>query len=247
SIYCLDARGELAGRVQGDAVLCLNADRRRFPWDMAVVRRLRSEVRKGSIDIVHSHNLAAQQYGVLATLGTNVRHVHTQHGANIHSQGFKDRLRARLLARFTDAIVAVSKSTADAMNGVYKIAPERIRVVHNGIQIRSSQEKTRSVAKKDLGIAEDTFVIGSVGRLAYVKGYDHLLTAWRILISDLCLLTSGKQFMLLLVGDGPERSNLEAQARELEINDSVIFAGVQEEPEDYLELMDLFILSSRSE
>ena len=36
--------------------------------------------------VVHSHNLAAQQYAVLATLGTRVRHVHTQHGANLHVQ-----------------------------------------------------------------------------------------------------------------------------------------------------------------
>jgi hypothetical protein len=98
-IWCLDAPGELAVQVEGDAVWCAEAERARFPWDRAAVRRMKSNgASHGTLDVVHSHNLAAQQYAALVTRGTSMRHVHTQHGANLHNLGLKDRVRSRLLA-----------------------------------------------------------------------------------------------------------------------------------------------------
>jgi glycosyltransferase involved in cell wall biosynthesis len=82
-------------------------------------------------------------------------------------------------------------------------------------------------------------VIGSVGRLAHIKGYDRLITAFAALNN---LTTS-----LLLVGDGPERGALERQAQQLGVADRVTFTGYQANPAPYLTRMDLFVLPSRSE
>jgi hypothetical protein len=115
-VWCLDTPGDLAGQVEGDAVRCLHARRSRFPWDRDAVRRLAAELAgpgggQPAAEVVHSHNLAAQQYAVLAARGTGIRHVHTQHGANTESMRYRDRWRSRLLARYTDALVAVSEAT----------------------------------------------------------------------------------------------------------------------------------------
>ena len=154
-----------------------------------------------------------------------------------------------------------------------------------------------------MGIPPDAFVIGSVGRLAHVKGYDRLIAAFAAINrsktldfrpetldrriesveqkpakttkdenclsaeggkehTPSCALRSSVQMSsspgsnvyglqsnvyLLLVGDGPERANLERQARDLGVADRVRFAGFQSDPEPYYSVMDLFILSSRSE
>lgn len=274
-ICCLDEPGELADQVEGNAVFCVDAKRERFPWDVFAVRRLHRLLMATSdanqhpafrIQIVHSHNLAAQQYALPATLGTNVKHVYTQHGANIHNQGFKDRLRSRMLSWFTDRIVAVSDSTAETMAGKQKIPRDTTTVIPNGVSPHPaySREEIDALRKK-LGIPENAFTIGSVGRLAHVKGYDRLLRAFASVVRDQISGEVQKQTfniqhptsnverekastpMLLLVGDGPEREALETQAKNLGLRDHVIFAGYQREPREFLEIMDLFVLPSRSE
>ena len=213
--------------------------------------------------VLHAHNLAAWQYAVLAAKGSGAKVVYTQHGANVHNQGFKNRMRMRWLAKRTDTIVAVSGATADAM-AKQGISEEAIEVVPNGVDIRTFPPTNRSQltineCRAKLGIPEDAFVIGSVGRLAHVKGYDRLLASWRQVVNscspfakaaeDKSLMVNGGEpsARLLLVGDGDEREALERQAEELGIADNVIFAGYQEDPRPFYAMMDLFVLPSRSE
>ena len=220
--------------------------------------------------VLHAHNLAAWQYAVLAARGTAVRTVHTQHGANTHNFRLRDRMRSRALAFLTDEIVAVSEATAATMTRLFWIPQSRINVIANGIDVgrfqgpgcraqaaAREQEGTSNVQRPTpnvegerairrrtraaLAIPEDAAVIGSVGRLAYVKGYDRLIQA---LFTVYCSPFTG---YLLLVGDGPERRALEEQARLLGAADRVRFAGFQSDPAPYLAAMDAFVLPSRSE
>ncbi len=308
SIICLDKLGALAGEIIGCEAKCLNAVRYRLPWDFAAVRELleainvrrkaeignstllnnsgfRSQVSDFSSIILHAHNMAAWQYAVLASIGAGVKVVYTQHGANIHNRGFKNRLRSIILSWFTDRIVAVSENTAEEMVKNQGIPCRRIKVVRNGIDITGLQPRTcpavvsergRSDAdenglKEEIGISLSSFVIGSVGRLDYVKGYDVLISAFATLVkkqvtgdesalshssvspmprfsgSPSCVSQSPCPPVLLLVGDGPERENLENQAKTLGIAEQVIFAGYQGDVVKYMKAMDVFVLPSRSE
>ncbi len=257
SILCLDDAGELASQVGNGCVIALGADRRRAPWDRAAIARLRTRLREGqptgrrtstsgclSSPILHAHNLAAWQYAVLAAWGTGARTVYTQHGANIHNQRLVDRLRSRVLAFATDEIVAVSGPTALAMNRRLWVSRRRIRVVENGIDVSRVQPRDgvdQQNVRIDLGIPPDAFVLGSVGRLALIKGPDRLLGVLPAIIRQL------PSAHLLLVGDGPERAALEAQAGALGVADRVRFTGFQADPAPYLRAMDVFVMPSRSE
>jgi glycosyltransferase involved in cell wall biosynthesis len=255
TVRCLDAPGDMAGQVRGSAVVCLNAERSRFPWDRRAVQRLTAEIRERRAVVLHSHNLAAQQYAVLAAMGTSMRHVNTRHGTDVQFLRFRDRLRSRLLTAFTDRMVAVSEATAEAMRRYEGIPRSRIRVVPNGIALPpSSPAAEMTTLRTRLGIPADAVVIGSVGRLAAVKGYDRLLRA--VARWDAGGGSPGRresrgpaesEMVVLLVGDGPERASLEALAAQMGIADRVVFAGFQPEARQFYPLMDLFVLPSRSE
>lgn len=293
SIVCLDEPGCLVAELNGCKVECLHADRSRFPWDFSAVRKLREvisakrqventrpdgrgdsgfrfQVSDLSPVILHAHNMAAWQYAVLASIGTNAKVVYTQHGINVHNQGFKNKLRSVFLSWFTQNIVAVSANTADAIVKYQGIPRYRIKVVRNGVdagkfvEIQPQtcpavvSERRRIDAderrlKERIGISSGSFVIGSVGRLDYVKGYDVLISAFAGLVKDAKRQAQSDDQpvsvspVLLLVGDGQERTKLEAQAVDLGVNKQVVFAGYQGDVRKYLQAMDVFVLPSRSE
>jgi len=235
-ICCIDAVGDLAVELNGK-VDCLFAKRGRFPWDREAVQKLRDLFETFGCDVVHSHNLAAQQYAAIAAGSTRVRHVYTQHGANLHNFGLKDRLRSAWLARGTDALVAVSESAADPLRKNPLIAAERVRLIENGIPLPEPPAAGEVAAvRRSLSLPGEARLIGSVGRLSRVKGYDRLLRA----VADV-------DVHVVLVGDGPERANLERLAESLGIEGRVHLVGAQADPLPYVMLMDWFVLTSRSE
>jgi glycosyltransferase involved in cell wall biosynthesis len=264
AICCLDEAGELAAEVENGDVKALHARRSRFPFDLAAVLRLRRELRENGRCVLHSHNAAAWQYGTLACMGLPVRHVHTEHGSNPHFCGPINRLRNAWLWRRTDALVAVAASVAEDLLSRLRIPRGRIQVVPNGVRIpgpigdgqpstpdglgeaetRRRQQDTRFGMRKDLGISADGVVIGSVGRLASVKGYDRLMRAFAAMRRE---TIQPVPCALLLVGDGPERSRLAELADALQVPHTVILAGYQPHPLPYVLAMDLFVLPSRSE
>jgi glycosyltransferase involved in cell wall biosynthesis len=83
--------------------------------------------------------------------------------------------------------------------------------------------------------------VGTVGRLNEVKRQDLLLRAVAALGGEY------RDVRILLVGDGPERLALEQLARNLGLDERVVFAGYQSAPERFLPAMDVFALTSRLE
>jgi glycosyltransferase involved in cell wall biosynthesis len=242
SICCLDEPGELAGEIADDAVCSLNAVRGRFPYDRDAVAALCSlAAARGENTVLHSHNLAAQQYAALARKKAGFRHVNTQHGANVHNQSFLNRIRSVILTRQTDAVVAVAESTARAMQKRFGIPARRIRVIPNGIDAEALPEPfSAGDLRFRLGLGANSIVVGSIGRLDPVKGYDRL-------IGILPELRTHLNVVLLLIGEGPSRADLEMQAQNLGVSDHVVFAGFRNDAQRYLSVFDLFALPSRNE
>ncbi len=230
-VICLDELGALEGELPEGSVRLASADRGRWPWDRGAVRRLRGMLHDQGIDVVHSHNVAAQQYAGLAAQGV-CRHVHTEHGSNVYLGGFRNRLRLLLLRVTTDAWVAVSTDTCAAMEDGAGVA---CRCVENGISV-NPQGLSASDARHVLGIGEGP-VIGVVGRLSREKGVDRLLEA----------MGSGAMsgVTLAVVGDGGERTALEAQSRVLGVD--AHFLGMRGDARRSLTGFDLLVIPSRSE
>ena len=244
-VCCLDEGGDLAAALAGDVLSVLRADRSRFPWDTAAVRALRQMLRDRSgqgVDILHSHNIAAQQYAALSAKRMPGRHFHTEHGSNAFTEGVFNRLRLRRLAKATGTLVCVSDDTASRIAPHWGLGVDGFQVIPNGVSPHPPFGAENGAAvRREFGIGADRTVIGSVGRLSMVKGYDRFLPVLAELIGR------GNPLVFLLVGDGPERDSLEGLIRELGIADEVILAGYQENGRRFYDAFDLFVLPSRSE
>jgi glycosyltransferase involved in cell wall biosynthesis len=99
------------------------------------------------------------------------------------------------------------------------------------------------MARRALGLDNDAWVMGAVGRLAPVKGQDRLIHAF----GDLRRTAAGARAMLLLIGDGPDRARLESLVGSLGLAADVRFAGHRADARNLYAAMDLFVLPSRSE
>jgi glycosyltransferase involved in cell wall biosynthesis len=115
---------------------------------------------------------------------------------------------------------------------------ERVRVIPNGIDVDDIRQKA-GLAGREAPLTV-SLVVGS-GRLATVKGFDLLLRAHAIVRSR------GVEHRLRIMGEGPERAELEALIEELDIASSVELLGFVKNPYPQLARADLFVLSSRLE
>lgn len=145
------------------------------------------------------------------------------------------------LARYCKFIICNSKAVVRFWEAM-RLDSRRIRLVYNGHDLaRYRKPFDRDTFRAYLGIAEDEFVICTVGRLIESKRHIDLLEA----------LTAGelenKQIRLLIVGDGPYREELERVATRLAASHRVEFLGQRNDVHSLLRCSDLFAFPSASE
>jgi len=118
----------------------------------------------------------------------------------------------------------------------------KVRVIPNGIDAAPFREdRDCGELRRSLGIPAAAPVIGTVGRLSEIKRQDLMIRAFAEAIRRV------PDAHLLLVGDGPLRESLQTLADELGLSRRVHLVGYQDRPERYLQVMDIFALTSRSE
>ena len=218
--------------------------------DLAARRRLEALLRGQKPDIVHTHSGKAGILGRLAAKSAGVPIIiHHIHGPSFGN--FQGPL-ANLI--FTAAEKHAAKATghffcsAEAMIRIYLAAgigrPEMYTRIFSGFQLDPFlNAKNDPALRQKLGLNENHFVIGKIGRLFKLKGHADLITAFAK------MLPQTPQARLLFVGDGSLRGEIESQIRSLGIQGKVIFTGLVP-PGDvarYVGIMDCVAHLSRRE
>ncbi len=212
---------------------------RKSGFDAAVIARMAATIRRFSPDVVHTHNPSPMFYAVPAARALLVRRiVHTKHGANIY--GPRSLHAARVVARAVSAFVAVSEGTADTARIKERVPARLLHVIPNGIPLGrfSPNAETRARVRRELGIPERAFVVGSVGRLAPEKDYPLLVRGMIPLL--------GEDTRLVLVGEGPSRGEVQATIPE-GLARFVTLTGARRDVPDLLAAFDVFSLTSKTE
>jgi glycosyltransferase involved in cell wall biosynthesis len=212
--------------------------------DVSAVAGLRTLMRAGRFDLVHTHLYRACVHGrVAARLAGVPRVVATEHSLGdgvIEGRRAGAGVRALYVAteRLGQATIAVSESVAGRLRG-WGIPGDRIEVIPNGIDAAEFRfdPQVRAEVRARLGIAPDALVIGGVGRLEPTKRFGRLIAAARKI----------PEATLLLAGDGSARPALEQAARDAGIADRVVFAGAVAHSREVLCAMDVFASPSDQE
>jgi glycosyltransferase involved in cell wall biosynthesis len=221
--------------------------------DVRAARRVLELMREFRPDILHTHTAKAGAIGRTAALLAGADRpklvVHTFHGHVLRGYFNPVAARAflqveRALARSTDALIAVSPEVRDDLVELGVAPAKRIAVVRLGLDLdarTSASPDARPRVRKRLGVRDDAFLVGWLGRMTEVKQVDCLLRAFA------ALRRRGVDAELVLVGDGPLRGQLERLAEELGIHDRCRFVGYIEEVGALYAAFDAVALTSANE
>ena len=161
SVACTDGLIGMIGEELEQDGIGFHVFNRQPGLDRQLIRDIRSLIRSENIDLVHCHQYTPYSYGVLAAMFTDVRVVFTEHGRFYpDSYSWKRRLINPLVQRRTDAIVAISSATADALGEYEWFTRNAIEVIYNGTEVIEQTVPANEV-KAQLGIAEDCLLYTS--------------------------------------------------------------------------------------
>lgn len=242
-VVCLDSEGPLADilREEGIAISCTHRhagiDWQQIPQMMHIIRRFRP-------DVIHCHQYSPFFYAMLASRFTSHRNiVFTEHGCCIDNPiRPARRLANQIMGRWARAITAVCEHTRTFLVEREGFPHEKIEVIHNGIDERLFRKSDqRAALRAQWHISPSQPIVAQVGTLRPIKDQATCIRAMRAVVDHRA------DAMLILVGDGPDRSMLESLVNQLHLTDSVRFIGQRSDVADILQACDILVSSSLSE
>jgi glycosyltransferase involved in cell wall biosynthesis len=238
--------------------VCSGEDLKNYYWERGIdtsiidinslkpdkIRALREVIRKNNINLVHGHDVKSSIAGFLGAVNLKIpviSHIHASYPwlqkpgpLKIIDGFFRNKYHVS---------IACSKMAMDYYLQHNKKA-NKVVYLNNSFNFNEFERahiKDGSALKKELGISEDTFIYGFLGRLLDGKGADLLIESFNELHKK------REKIFLLVVGDGPEREKLNNLVENYNLSSKVRFMGFQKNPYDFLNIFHCFILPSVTE
>jgi L-malate glycosyltransferase len=206
--------------------------------------RLARFLRREKFEVLHAHDLWASLLGVPAArlARTPVVISSRRYLADLEwHTPWRNRV-LRCIYRLSTVVLVNAQAVRERLVGGDKLAPEKIRLVYNAVDVERFAGARRNRAKLLPNIPECAKVIAVLANMySRVKGHAGLISAAQI------VCTSRPDVFFLLIGDGKERPTLEAQSREAGLEKNVVFAGPRTDVAELLACCDLSVLPSKAE
>lgn len=201
-------------------------------------------VRNGHYDIVHSNMNTLSVFSLFPAwlAGAKQRILHN-HSTAVRQEGKRSLMKHILrpiAPLFANRYAACSIFAGDWMYGKEWMAKGEVKIIRNAIDLKkyAFSQELRKRYRQELGIADDDFVIGHVGRFMFQKNH-------RFLLQIFYEISKCKEnAKLLLVGDGELRSEIEKKVYDIGIDKKVLFLGLREDVQAIYNAMDMFVLPS---
>lgn len=254
AIVCLKGYSDFRARIKRQDVEIVSLNKREGQ-DFNLYLNLFKTLRRLKPDIVHTRNLSGMEGQIIAALAGARTRVHGEHGRDIfdlHGKNRKYNLLRKAIRPFVGHFIAVSKDLETWLVNTVGATPHRVNQIYNGVDSLRfyPRESKASVAPKLKGLPEgflkeNTFVIGSVGRMAEVKNYPGLIEAFLLLLKE--EQAARERFRLMVVGDGNSREYCINRLREAGAEALAWFPGERADIPELMRAMDLFVLPSLGE
>lgn len=203
--------------------------------EAAAVKELCGIIKEIKPHIVHSHaslsaRIAASLCGVKSRMYTR----HCAYDLAPSATRFpKKQISGFINNSLSTAIVAVADAAAKNLTDT-GVDPKKITVIQNGVeQLPEASEAEKLALKKELGIKENDTVLIINARLTAVKGHSYLFRAF----SGIC--KKNDSVKLIVLGTGEEEIALRALARELDVEEKIIFTGFVNDVAPYIAISDI--------
>jgi glycosyltransferase involved in cell wall biosynthesis len=210
-------------------------------FDPALLQRLRGRLRALEPDVVHTHLLHADLYGIPAARWAGVPIVvSSRHNDNNFRRRFPIRQINQLLWRMVDAGIGISDAIARFSIEIEGAPVEKIHRIYYGLEAPKPLDRSsaRAAIIGELGLPDDTVLVGMVCRLIEQKGVSDGLRAFARASQQ------HSNAHLLIAGEGPLRTALESEASGLGIKNRVHFLGWRGDIPALMAALDIFLMPS---
>jgi len=200
--------------------------------------------RQHKSDVIVAHLYGSSVYASLAGMLLSIPVISVLHGqSDVPDAERLSSLKATIIRRASRKIIFVSERLQDQLRPRLRLTAAQCAVIHNGIDTKVFQPGRDRSIRAELGVSEDTALIGAIGNIREPKAYDVLLRAARTLIDR------SHQFRMVIAGDCANAlgRQLEQLKRDLSVERHVTFLGLRADVPRLLNNLDVFVLSSRTE
>lgn len=240
SLVTMTGDGSLTQKVKPFCEEVLNLNMRSI-WDLKSIFNLIRFIKKGQFHILHTFLYHANILGRLLgrALGVPVI-ISSQRSTDAWRRSYHVKID-RWTSGFCNLIISNSYAGKTRLETVEKISPEKVAVVHNGIDLSEVPEKRDVKLEKEKRGFENCFVIGMVANFRGMKGHAYFIEAAALLLKE------RTDLHFLLVGEGKEKTKYELEVQDKGLANHFRFLGRVENIYEALNLLDIFVLTSEWE
>jgi len=214
----------------------------RGPADLSIVKKAIQLCKERNVTVWHGHDYKSNALGLLVRMFHKMHLVTTAHGwVRFTSRTPTYYKIDRFCMKRYERVLCVSKDLVERCRET-GIREERLSLVDNAIVHTDYETSAATAAEKArFGFSPDHILLGAVGRLSEEKGFDKLLDAVSLLVSE------GHNVGLIIAGEGHLKDTLQDQVDRLELQHRVHLAGYMEDPRELYRAIDIYVLSSLRE
>lgn len=216
------------------------------PYETSLASKMVEVVENQALDVLHVHyaiphaSVAYLVKQILASKGIYIPVITTLHGTDVTLVGNDSSLKPviEFSINNSDGVTSVSEYLKEVTHQHFNITKE-IEVIYNFIDFNKFRKTNKDHFKKMIA-PEGEKIITHISNFRKVKRAEDTIYVFAKILEKI-------PSKLLLIGDGPERANLEVKCKQMDLCDKIRFLGKQEAIEDLLSISDLFILPSANE
>jgi len=207
----------------------------KFNLSITVFRKIKNILKTENPDIVHTHLIHGDLYGILTAKSSGVKNIiSSKHNDDDFRNKFHIKYLNKFLNKRLSKVIVISEALKKFSIEIEKIRIDKIVTIRYGLdnfELRLKNENLR----EHLGYRDDEYIFGIIARLTEQKGHIYLLEAFKNIVKK------HKKARLLIVGDGVLRKQLETIVKDDNIENFVQFLGRREDTADIYNAIDAFI------
>lgn len=215
--------------------------------DLNSIKEVRRSIKKYNPDIVYAHSSKAGAIARVADIGLKNHCVYNPHGWAFNMR-CSDKKRAmytaieKMAAPFCEKIICISDAEKQSALEKKICREDKLQVIFNGVDIEAYESGEHGTVKRSsLGIPEDAYVVGMVGRISPQKAPDVFVKMAKLVKDEI------PNAHFVIVGSGNQEAEIRKYAEENKFADSLHITGWVDDPMSYVELFDVACLLSRWE